>query len=59
MKLLDPDHPFFARRWKRWATAVLPMLWGLVEFALNSPGWGVLFFAAGAYAGYILLWKSA
>jgi len=59
MKLLDPDHPFFMPRWRRWATVVFPLIWACVELYLNSPGWAVLFAAAGIYAGYMLLWRKA
>ena len=59
MKILDPNDPFFAKPWVRWVTCVLPMLWGLVEFYFNSPGWGILFVAAGAYAFYMLIIKRA
>jgi hypothetical protein len=57
MKFLDPNHPFFARVWVRWATVLLPLAWAVVEFMLNDPGWGILFFAAGAYAFYMLIVK--
>jgi len=59
MKLLDPDHPFFIPVWRRWATVLLPIGWAGVELYLGSPGWALLFAAAGAYAGYILLWRKA
>lgn len=59
MKLLDPDHPFFAPRWRRWVTAVFPVAWGAVELYNGSPGWAVLFAGAGVYAGYVLLWPKA
>jgi hypothetical protein len=54
-KILDPDHPFFKPVWRRWATGLLPIAWGAVEFWLESPGWGLLFVAAGAYALYVLV----
>lgn len=57
VKFLDPNHPFFASPLRRWLTSLLPIAWGAVELYLNSPGWAVLFIAAGVYAGYILLWK--
>lgn len=57
MKLLDPDHPFFARPWRRWATVLLPLAWAGVELYHNSPGWAVLFGAAGVYAAYMLFLK--
>lgn len=55
MKLLDPDHPFFAAPWRRWATALFPAAWGAVEFYFGNPGWGILFVAAGAYAFAVLI----
>lgn len=57
MKILDPNDPFFNKAWVRWATCMLPLLWGLVEFYFNSPGWGILFVVAGAYAFYMLILK--
>jgi hypothetical protein len=54
-KMLDPDDPFFAAPWRRWATFLLPTLWGLAEFWFQEPFWGVLFLGSGLYAGYVLL----
>ena len=56
-KLLDADDPFFAATWRRWAVAVVPLVWSAVEFWSGSPFWGVLFGASGVYAAYILLIK--
>jgi hypothetical protein len=56
MKLLDPDHPMFRRAWVRWATALVPIGWSALElFAFGSPGWAILFFAAGVYAFVVLI----
>ena len=55
MPLIDPKDPFFAKTWVRWAVTVLPLGWGLAEFAMGNPGWGAMFAAAGAYAGWVLL----
>jgi hypothetical protein len=58
MKFLDPDDPFFRKPWVRWATVLVPVLWGILELAVfGSPMFGVIFLAAGAYAGYMLFLK--
>jgi hypothetical protein len=58
MKFLDPNDPFFRYAWVRWLTVLVPIFWGLVEFLwLSSPFLGVLFLAAGAYAGYMLFYQ--
>ena len=59
MKLLDPDHPFFIPVWRRWASMLFPLAWAGVELYNGSPGWAVVFAAAGLYAGYRLLWRKA
>ncbi len=56
-KFLDPDHPFFKPVWRRWATVAVPLAWCAVEFASGSPGWAVLFGAAGVYAFWVLIVK--
>ena len=56
MAMIDPKHPFFAPPWRRWATALLPLVWAMVELAARSPGWALLFGAMGAYAFYVLIW---
>ena len=55
MKLLEPTHPFFAKPYRRWLTALLPILWGIVELVSGSPGWGMLFLALGLYALWVLV----
>lgn len=54
-KFLDRNDPFFAAPWRRWATTLLPLGWGIFELVTGQPLWGVLFVAAGLYAGYELL----
>lgn len=55
MRFLDPDHPFFRKPLTRWLTTLVPLAWAVVEFLNYSPAWGILFAAAGAYAGWTLL----
>jgi hypothetical protein len=57
MKFLDPDHPFFRPVWRRWATALFPLLWAAFELWNGSPGWALLFGAVGAYAFWMLIVK--
>lgn len=53
---LDANHPFFARAWVRWITVLICAGMGVAEFVTGSPGWGVLFAGAGAWAFYVLIW---
>jgi len=55
MQFLDPKHPFFASKWRRWATCVLPLGWAAFEVVGGNPGWALLFGAAGAFAVYKLI----
>mgnify|MGYP001157914750 CR=1 FL=1 len=55
MPLVDPEHPFFAKTWVRWFWTLLPLGMAVVEFAMGSPGWGLMFLAAGSYLGWVLL----
>ena len=58
MKFLDPDDPFFANPLVRWATVLLPTGWGLFELLwVGSPMWGIIFLAAGGYAGWMLFFQ--
>jgi hypothetical protein len=54
VKFLDASHPFFAAKWRRWATCLLPLAWAGVEFYTRNPGWAVLFAGFAAYAYYHL-----
>ena len=56
MRLIDPNHPFFARVWVRWVSALVPVVWGVLEFVwIGNPMWGVLFLALGAFAFWELV----
>lgn len=55
MRFLDADHPFFAVRWRRWATALAPAAWAGVELWRGDPFWALLFGVLAAYAAWVLL----
>jgi hypothetical protein len=57
VKIIDPDDPFFAPLWRRWATVLFALFWGAVEIYAGNPGWAVLFCAAGGYAYYVLIFR--
>lgn len=57
MKFLDPNDPFFRSPLVRWITVLLPLAWAGVEFWNGAPMWGVLFLAAGLYAGWQLFFN--
>ena len=46
-RLLDADDPFFAAPWRRWATTLVPLVWGIFELWMQEPFWGILFIAQG------------
>ena len=50
--MFDMQDPFFRPLWLRVAIVVVCLGWALVELIGNSPGWALLFGAAGVYAGY-------
>lgn len=50
--LFDLQHPFFRPVWRRVLATALCVLWAGVELATGSPGWALLFAAAGAWCGY-------
>ncbi len=57
-KLLDPNDPFFAPPWRRWAAALIPLAWAAVElFSFGQPFWAILFAAAGLWAFWVLIVK--
>lgn len=52
-RFIDRDHPFFARQWVRVLTVAFPAAMAALEFFNASPGWGMLFAGAAAWA----LWE--
>ena len=57
MKILDPNDPFFAPVWRRWATVLFAGFWAVLELLWGNPGWAVLFGAAAAFAFYVLIFQ--
>lgn len=55
MKLIDPNHPFYASPLRRWLTVALPAVWAVIEFVWGGPGWAVLWAGAAAYAYWMLI----
>ncbi|MCT4577093.1 MULTISPECIES: hypothetical protein [Donghicola] len=53
--MIDPTDPFFAPLWRRIVIVALCLGWALFEVATGSPGWALMFGAAGAYAAFKLL----
>lgn len=56
MRFLDPDHPFFRPKWRRYATVAAPAAWAGVElWLIGSPLWAGIFGGAAVYAAWVLL----
>lgn len=54
-KFVDPDHPFFAKAWVRWATVLVPAVWGAFEGYFGNWGWATAFGVIAAYAFWMLI----
>lgn len=54
-RLVDADHPFFARAWVRWAAALAPLAWAALELWWGNPGWAAIFGGLGAWAFWALI----
>jgi hypothetical protein len=55
MRFLDPAHPFFRPVWVRVVVVGVALLWAVVELIFGSPGWAMLFAAAGLYALWVFV----
>jgi hypothetical protein len=56
-KFLDPDDPFFAHAWRRWATVLFPLIWAVIEVALGNIWWALGIGGIAAYAFFMLIVK--
>ncbi|WBU52485.1 hypothetical protein [Paracoccus sp. SCSIO 75233] len=53
--LVDPNHPFFRRKWVRIACVVAPAGWAVLELATGNPFWAIVFGAAAAALFHALI----
>lgn len=53
--MFDFSHPFYRPLWRRILIVAVCLGWALVEMTSGSPGFALLFGAAGGYAGWRLL----
>lgn len=53
-KFIDRNDPFFRHAAVRALTVAVPSAMGMLEFLWGGPGWGIVFLAAGAWAGWEL-----
>lgn len=59
MRLIDPAHPFYRSKWRRYALVAVPFLWAGVELSFGNPIWGYLSAAIGGYLAWhlVLNWR--
>ena len=59
--MFDLRHPFFLPLWRRVLTVAVALGWAAVEAVTGSPGWALIFGAAGAWAGwqFFVVWPGA
>ncbi|XDB00092.1 hypothetical protein AB1M95_09390 [Sulfitobacter sp. LCG007] len=57
----DIRTPAFRPLWRRLLVVALSMVWAVVEYANGSPGWAMVFVAAGAWCAYqfFVVWDGA
>lgn len=56
MRLIDPSHPFYRPKWRRWLLSAAPFVWACVEWSIGNPVWAYLSAAIGGYLAWHLLW---
>jgi hypothetical protein len=55
MRLIDPSHPFFRPKWRRYLVVAAPFAWAGVEWSLGHMIWAYLFAAIGGYLAWHLV----
>jgi len=53
--MIDVNHPFFEKRWRRWGVVIFCFGWGSAEFFFGNNIWGIAASSIGAYAAWVLL----
>ncbi|MGB3408814.1 MAG: hypothetical protein WBA67_15120 [Jannaschia sp.] len=53
--MLDPDHPFFAQRWRRYAVVVVCFVWAGFELWNGATLWAAGFAVIGLFALWVLI----
>jgi len=51
----DNEHPFFRPLWRRIAVVAVCAFWAVLEFATNTPFWGMIALGFTAYAVWMFL----
>ncbi|RJG47155.1 DUF3329 domain-containing protein [Mesorhizobium sp. DCY119] len=55
----DSEHPFFRPLWRRIALVAFCLVWAGIEFAMDSPTWGMIMLGFSAYAAWQYLFSYA
>lgn len=55
MRAIDPEHPFYAAAWRRYAIVSTCFIFAGLELYLGSPLWALLFGATGIYSFWVLI----
>lgn len=60
MRLIDPAHPFYRAKWRRYLLVAVPFAWAGLEWANDNTIWAYLSAAIGGYLAWhlVLNWRS-
>jgi hypothetical protein len=60
MRLIDPKHPFYRAKWRRYLVVAVPFSWAGVEWSAGNVLWAYLSAAIGGYLAWhlVLNWRS-
>ena len=59
MRLIDPAHPFYRAKWRRYLLVAVPFIWASVEWSFGNPIWAYLSAAIGGFLAWhlVLNWR--